>query len=96
MVLGILQWCANVHWHAVGIPAVFIEQNADTALSLAMAEMTVLVATVYRNFRTSLAPGMENASPGVTSRFEVFHDVTLDEVKVSFILGNLTNEQTAD
>jgi hypothetical protein len=48
-----------------------------------MAEMTVLVAALYRSYRTSLAPGMERASPGITSRFEVFYDVTLPEVKVS-------------
>jgi hypothetical protein len=96
MVLGVLQWCSDVHWHAVGILAILIKQNADIPFSLAMAEMTVLVATVYRNFKTSLAPEMKNASPGVTSRFEVFHDVTLEEVKVSFIVRHFCKEQIID
>jgi hypothetical protein len=61
-----------------------------------MAEMTVLVAAVYRNYRTLLAPGMEKATPGVTSRFEVFHDVTLEEVKVSSTLRTIGNKQITD
>ena len=47
-----------------------------------MAEMTTLVAAIYRNYSTSLAPGLENVAPGVTSRFEVFHDDTYADVKV--------------
>lgn len=50
--------------------------------SLAMAEMTTLTAAIYRKYRTSVRPGTENTSPGVTSRFEVFSDETKAEVKV--------------
>jgi hypothetical protein len=52
-------------------------------ISLAMAEMTTLVAAVYRMYSTSLVEGFENVAPGVTSRFEVFHDDTFEDVEVS-------------
>ena len=52
-------------------------------MHLAMAEMTALVASVYRTYTTSIGLGLGDAAPGITSRFEVFHDDTLDEVKVS-------------
>ncbi|GAD92318.1 benzoate 4-monooxygenase cytochrome P450, putative [Paecilomyces variotii No. 5] len=48
--------------------------NGLTQSSLAMAEMTTLLAAVYRNYRTSLKKGFEDVSPGITSRFEVFYD----------------------
>lgn len=51
--------------------------------SLAMAEMTTLVAAVYRKYSTTLAPGFEHIAPGVTSRFEVFHDDSYSCVSVS-------------
>jgi hypothetical protein len=51
-----------------------------------MAEMTTLTAALYRNYSTSIKPDLENVAPGVTSRFEVFHDDTLDKVSVSWLL----------
>jgi hypothetical protein len=45
-----------------------------------MAEMTALVAAVYREYTTSIAAGFENRSPAITSRFEDFYDVTLPEI----------------
>jgi len=51
--------------------------------SLAMAEMTTLIATIYRNYRTTLHESFEGTSPGITSRFEVFRDDTLDRIQVS-------------
>jgi hypothetical protein len=48
-----------------------------------MAEMTTLVAAVYRKYSTSVKSGHEDIAPGVTSRFEVFHDDTFDRVSVS-------------
>jgi hypothetical protein len=48
-----------------------------------MAEMTTLVAAVYRKYSTAVKVGHEHAAPGVTSRFEVFHDDTFDRVSVS-------------
>lgn len=41
---------------------------------LAMAEMTSLVAAVYGEYTTAIAPGFEGRSPAITSRFELFYD----------------------
>ncbi|KAI3116590.1 hypothetical protein CBS147333_214 [Penicillium roqueforti] len=43
-------------------------------LHLAMAEMTTLAATIYRKYSTTIAPGFEDITPGITARFEVFYD----------------------
>ncbi|KAI8712640.1 hypothetical protein NCS52_01362600 [Fusarium sp. LHS14.1] len=43
-------------------------------MHLAMAEMTTLIATLYREYQTSIAPGFENTTPGITARVEVFYD----------------------
>ncbi|KAF4994608.1 hypothetical protein FDECE_13065, partial [Fusarium decemcellulare] len=43
-------------------------------MHLAMAEMTTLVAALYREYQTSIAPGFENVTPGITARVEVFYD----------------------
>ena len=50
--------------------------------SLAMAEMTTLVAALYRNYSTKIQARQERLSPGITSRFEVFSDETFPEVSV--------------
>ena len=50
-----------------------------------MVEMTTLIAAVYRKYRTRVKKGMEDVSPGITSRFEVFHDETKTRMKVSLI-----------
>lgn len=39
-----------------------------------MAEMTTLAAAIYRKYHTTLAPGFEDITPGITARFEVFYD----------------------
>ncbi|KAI0485041.1 cytochrome P450 [Xylariaceae sp. FL0804] len=49
-------------------------------MHLAMAEMTTLMAALYRRYRTRLQPRQEGVSPGITSRFEVFHDETFSRV----------------
>ncbi|TVY42500.1 Cytochrome P450 monooxygenase [Lachnellula occidentalis] len=49
-------------------------------MHLAMAEMTTLVAAVYKNYSTKLQDRQEGISPGITSRFEVFSDETFAEV----------------
>ncbi|KAF2428615.1 putative P450 monooxygenase [Tothia fuscella] len=49
-------------------------------LHLAMAEMTTLVAAIYRKYSTTVKAGYEDSAPGVTSRFEVFHDDTFAQV----------------
>lgn len=51
--------------------------------SLAMAEMTTLMAAIYRTYSTTIKPGYEGVSPGVTSRFEVFFDENFTQIKVS-------------
>ncbi|EAW11077.1 cytochrome P450 [Aspergillus clavatus NRRL 1] len=43
-------------------------------MHLAMAEMTTLLASVYRTYKTEITPGFEGVSPGVTARYEVFSD----------------------
>ena len=52
--------------------------------SLAMAEMTGLVAAVYRKYETTIALGFEDKSPAITSRFELFYDETLPTIEVSW------------
>jgi hypothetical protein len=49
-----------------------------------MAEMTTFVAAVYGKYRTELGDEMKKpgVGPGITSRFEVFHDVTLPIISV--------------
>lgn len=44
--------------------------------SLAIAEMTILTAAIYRGYRTKVKEGMEGASPVIPSRFEMFYDET--------------------
>ncbi|PSN65704.1 cytochrome P450 [Corynespora cassiicola Philippines] len=53
-------------------------------MHLAMAEMTTLTAALYRKYGTSLAPGFENSSPGITARFELFSDDRFANIQVSF------------
>lgn len=57
--------------------------HANLYRSLAMAEMTALVVAVYREYTTSIAPGFEDKSPAITSRFELFYDETVPEIAVS-------------
>jgi hypothetical protein len=63
--------------------------------SLAMAEMTALVAAVYREYNTSIAPGFDEKSPAITSRFELFYDETVPQIAVSLI-GVAMNTHQAD
>jgi hypothetical protein len=48
-----------------------------------MAEMAVLATALYRKYTTELGEGSKQSTPGVTSRFEVFHDDTFENVAVS-------------
>jgi hypothetical protein len=82
VVLGVQQWWKNVHRLAVSTCRLS-RGGPDIVCSLAMAEMTALVGAVYRRYETSIAPGFENKSPAITSRFETFYDVTLPEIEVS-------------
>ena len=49
-----------------------------------MAEMTTLVAAVYRKYTTTTVGIFDTVSPGITSRYEVFYDERCSGVKVSF------------
>jgi len=49
-------------------------------MHLAMAEMTTLVAAVYKNYSTKIQDRQEGISPGITSRFEVFSDANFAKV----------------
>jgi hypothetical protein len=48
-----------------------------------MAEMTALVTAVYRDYETTIAPGFDDKSPAITSRFELFYDEMVPEIAVS-------------
>lgn len=48
-----------------------------------MAEMTTLAAAIYRTYITSIAPGFEDTTPGITARFEVFYDDRFTQMRVS-------------
>lgn len=47
-----------------------------------MVEMTTLTAAIYRVYKTRVRHGTEDTSPGITSRFEVFYDETMPQMKV--------------
>ncbi|KIW06594.1 uncharacterized protein PV09_02310 [Verruconis gallopava] len=49
-------------------------------MHLAMAEMSTLVAAIYARYSTTLRKSMFNVAPGVTSRFEVFHDDLMERI----------------
>jgi hypothetical protein len=57
-----------------------------TAVSLAMAEMTTLVATIYRRYHTSIATGFADKTPAITARVETFYDERFRAVQVSLII----------
>ncbi|KAF4124737.1 Cytochrome P450, partial [Geosmithia morbida] len=50
-------------------------------LHLAMVEMTTLAAAIYRKYRTSLPPGLDDTTPGITARFELFYDDSFPNIK---------------
>lgn len=54
--------------------------------SLAMAEMTTLMAGIYQSYSTSVKADQLDVSPGITSRFEVFYDETYDKMEVSIMI----------
>ncbi|OAA52939.1 hypothetical protein ISF_09217 [Cordyceps fumosorosea ARSEF 2679] len=39
-----------------------------------MAEITTLVAAIYRGYTTAVEPRSEQLGPVITSRFELFYD----------------------
>jgi hypothetical protein len=61
--------------------------------SLAMAEMTTLLAAIYRRYSTSEYERQRGTGPVITSRFEVFYDETLPkaEVRIQIDFGRLEN-----
>ncbi|KAF5722314.1 pisatin demethylase cytochrome P450 [Fusarium mundagurra] len=59
-------------------------------MHLAMAEMTTLTATMYRQFRTTIAPGFEDTTPAITARVETFYDDRFPKVQESKCLIKFT------
>lgn len=51
--------------------------------SLTMAEMTTLVAAIYRKYSTTTKGGFDLVSPGITARYEVFYEESCNEMRVS-------------
>lgn len=64
-------------------PGLSEDQSKLMFSSLAMAEMTTLTSAIYRRYQTCPAPGYEGVTPGITSRFEVFYDDQVPEMRVS-------------
>lgn len=64
--------------------------------SLAMAEMTTLVAAIYQRYSTSVKMGCEDVTPGITSRFEVFHDDRFKKVSVSIVVPVIVGQYLAN
>jgi hypothetical protein len=54
-------------------------------VSLAMAEMTTLVAAVYRRYHTSIGEGFEDTTPAITARVEIFCEERFRAVRVSLL-----------
>ena len=50
-----------------------------------MAEMTTLVAAIYRKYSTSVTAGFEDKTPAITSRFELFFDETMPQMEVKML-----------
>ncbi|KAL4890661.1 cytochrome P450 [Aspergillus ambiguus] len=50
-------------------------------MHLAMAEMTTLLASVYRKYKTEIVPQFTGVSPGVTARYEVFYDEKFEKIE---------------
>ncbi|KAF2206252.1 hypothetical protein CERZMDRAFT_103576 [Cercospora zeae-maydis SCOH1-5] len=65
-------------------------------LHLAMAEMTALVGAIYREYETSIAPGFEDKSPAITSRFELFYDVTTPEIEEHVCMITFKRQQSTE
>jgi hypothetical protein len=91
VVLGLLKWRSHVRRLAVSsvAQATLTMHHADVYHSLAMAEMTALVAAVYREYNTSIAPGFDDKSPAITSRFELFYDETIPQIAVSSVSSSM-------
>lgn len=47
-----------------------------------MAEMTTLLAALYRKYTTTEQDRQKGVSPGISSRFELFYDETFDRFAV--------------
>lgn len=61
-----------------------------------MAEMTTLMAAIYRKYRTEVQTRQAGVSPGITSRFEIFRDETFDAMKVCIRAHEMNSEDVAN
>lgn len=71
--------------HSVSFLYLEYAQETD-GFSLAMAEMTTMIAAIYRKYSTTTINGFDKVSPGISGRYEVFWDETFSERRVSMIL----------
>lgn len=76
VVVGIFERWEDVHRSPVKSEGLNLQDSlslwafADRPLSsLAMAEMTTLMAAIYRTYSTTIKQGYKGVSSGVTSRF---------------------------
>lgn len=47
-----------------------------------MAEMTTLVAAIYRRYRTATSRDFDKVSPAITARYELFYDESCRGIRV--------------
>lgn len=52
-----------------------------------MAEMTTLVAAIYRKYSTITKDDFDVVSPGITARYEVFYDENCKSMRVGSASG---------
>jgi hypothetical protein len=55
-----------------------------------MAEMTTLVATIYRKYDTSIGAGFEDVTPAITARVEIFYEERFRAVQVGLIAVHIS------
>ena len=53
-----------------------------------MAELTTLLAAIYRKYTTIPADGFDSASPAISVRYEVFYDESCREFRVCFLFSS--------
>lgn len=69
--------------------------TTNPLFSFAMAEMTTLLAAIYRNYSTCIQERQKGISPGIISRFELLYDETYENVQVSDMALNLIRDDHA-
>lgn len=83
MVLGVLERWEDVYRHAVSFSHFALRRDVSDEVSLAMAEMTTLVAAIYRRYHTSIGESFEDTTPAITARVEIFCEERFRAMRVS-------------